>query len=142
MEQVREVSHRLAPCPAFRVGIRRALEKLIAERQAEFHGGTIQLKYSAGGKLEPELGAHLYDAIACVVDEAMVRPGSSKIRISVTGNGHQVTARIENNGRKARQTNGTIPRLLAQEAGFVFSQTTRQGTIVLIRHGIPRTARG
>lgn len=141
MEKIREVSQNLAPSPACRIGLNSALEKLIQERQAAF-GGNIRLKYSATVHLEPELAGLLYDAIAAVLGDAMVRPGSSRVTISVTGSRRLLTARVQDNGRKAKKPTRAISRLLAQEAGFVFSQMTRQGTIVLIQHGLPRPTRG
>ena len=141
MEQVRQVSQNLAPCPAYRIGIHGALEKLVEERQAEFPG-TIRLKFSATPRLEPELAALFYDAIKSALGEAMARSGSSRVTISVTGSRRIVTARVQDNGRNTTRKGASIPRLLAQEAGFVFSQATRKGTIVLIRHGIPRPPRG
>jgi signal transduction histidine kinase len=141
VEQVREVSQSLASSPACRVGLRGALDRLVGKHQAEFRG-IIRFKYSATAQLDFELADLLYDAIASALGEAMLRPGSSRVTISVTGSRRLLTARIEDNGRKTKKVGGAIPRLLAQAAGFVFSETTRQGTIVLIRHGIPRPPRG
>jgi signal transduction histidine kinase len=141
VEQVRQISESLAPSPTYRIGIHGALEKLVKESQADFPG-TIRLKFSATAKLEPELTALFYDAIASVLGEAMARPGSTKVTISVTGIRRMVTARVQDNGRVTTRKGASIPRLLAEEAGFVFSQTTIKGTIVLIRHGIPRPPRG
>jgi len=140
MEQVREVSQSLAPSPVYRVGLQAALEKLIEELQADFHG-TIRLKFSTNLKLELTFVVQLYDAIAAVLREAIARPGSNKVNVAVTGTKRLVTARIQDNGRKALKPRDYLPRLLAEEANFLFSQSTRKGTIVLIRHGIPRPTR-
>ena len=141
MEQIRELSHSLAPSLVYRIGLPNALEQLIRERQAEFQG-TIRLKLPPAATLEPELGGLLYDVIDCVLGDAMARPGSTKVTVSVTGGQRFVTARIQDNGRTTKERRGCVSRLLAQEAGFVFSQTTGKGTIVLIRHGIPSPSRG
>jgi signal transduction histidine kinase len=141
MDEVREVSQTLAASPAYRIGLRGALEKLIRECWAKFEG-TVQMKFSATAKLEPELAALFYDAIASAVDEAMARPGSSKVTLSVTGTGRQLTARIQDNGQATRRAVSGISRVLAEHAGFVFSKATGKGTIVLIRYGLSRPSRG
>jgi len=141
MDQVREVSQSLASSPAYRIGLRGALEKLIRECWAKFQG-TVQMKFSAAVKLEPELAALFYDAIASALDEAMARPGSSKVTLSVTGTGRQVTARIQDNGQSTRRAVPGISRVLAEQAGFMFSNSTGKGTIVLIRYGLSRPSRG
>jgi len=141
MEQIREMSQSLAPSVVYRLGLPNALEQLIRERQAEFNG-TIRFKFSAAVTLELELGALLFDAIQGALDDALARPGSSKVTVSVAENTRFVTARIQDNGKNTNPGKGGVSRLLAEEAGFVFSQTTRKGTIVLIRHGISRSSRG
>jgi class 3 adenylate cyclase len=100
------------------------------------------MKFSATIKLEPELGALLYDAIASALGEAMARPGSSKVTLSVTGSARQLTARIQDNGQDTRRAVSGISRVLAEQAGFVFSKSTGKGTIVLIRYGLSRPSRG
>jgi signal transduction histidine kinase len=125
----------------YRIGLHGALEKLVEERQAEFPG-TIRLKFSATAKLDQELAVLLYDAIASALNDAIARPGSRKVTLSVTGTRRVVSARIQDDGRKTSKGPEALPRLLAQEAGFLFYKATRKGTIVLIRHGIPSPSRG
>jgi signal transduction histidine kinase len=141
MDQVREVSQSLASSPAYRIGLRGALEKLIRECWATFQG-TVQMKFTATIKLQPELGALFYDAIASALAEATARPGSNKVTLSVTGSGRQLTARIQDNGQDIRKAVFGISRVLAEQAGFVFSKSTGKGTIVLIRYGLSRPSRG
>jgi signal transduction histidine kinase len=141
MDEVRQVSQTLASSPAYRIGLRGALEKLIRECWAKYEG-TVQMKFSATARLEPELAALYYDAIASAIDEAMARPGSSKVALSVTGTGRQLTARIQDNGQATRRAVSGISRVLAEHAGFVFSKATGKGTIVLIRYGLSRPSRG
>jgi signal transduction histidine kinase len=141
MDQVREVSQSLASSPVYRIGLRGALEKLIRECWAKFQG-TVQMKFSATVKLEPELSALFYDAIASALGEAVARPGSTKVTVSVIGAGRQLTARIQDNGQNSRRAASGIPRVLAEQAGFVFSKSTGKGTIVLIRYGLSRPSRG
>jgi len=141
MDEVREVSQTLASSPAYRIGLRSSLEKLIRECWAKFEG-TVQMKFSTTVKLEPELAALFYDAIASAIDEAIARPGSSKVTLSVTGTGRQLTARIQDNGQATRRAVSGISRVLAEHAGFVFSKATGKGTIVLIRYGLSRPSRG
>jgi signal transduction histidine kinase len=141
LQRVREVSQGLAPSLVYRLGLQSALEWLMRERQAGFRG-TIGLKFSPTVKLDPELGGILFDAIDSCLTQALARPGSSKVSISVTANRRFVTVRIQDNGRKAAKKPQGLPRVLAEAAGFLFSQTTRRGTIVLIRHGISRSSRG
>ena len=126
MDQIREVSQSLAPSPCYRIGLRNALEKLIRECRAIFQG-TIQFKFSATARLEPDLAALLYDAIASALDRAMGSPGSSKVNVSVTGAARVLTARIQDNGRTApNKISGISLGCWREEAGFPFSQRRQE----------------
>lgn len=140
MEHVRAVSQTLAPSPAYRIGLKAALERVIGERQDAFPG-VIRLKFSSSARLDRENAVLLYGAIEAALTEALSRPGATKVSVSVTGVRH-ITACVQDNGNGAPKVREALPMLLAEAGGFALSEVTRKGTIVLIRHGISRSARG
>ena len=121
IQSVRSVSQDLSPSPVYRVGLKRALEKL-----------DIRLDYGATAAIPPRTVESLYNAAAASI-EAASSSGAAQVKVRVRGS-KRFTVRIEDDGSsKGRTRTLGLARLLAQASGLGFAITTGKRTIVLIR---------
>ncbi len=129
MDQVRALSQKLNSSPAYRGGLKNALQRL-ADRYAS---ANVLIQYSAKAIIPLEIAAALFEASERAVAEA-IRQEARKVRISVTGvNG--VHIRIADDGLSKRREKALLAtRLLAGACGLVLEISTGKSTIVSIRY--------
>ena len=127
MESVRSVSQRLHPSPVYRIGLKRALERL-----------EVNLDYAATAALAAPMSEAVYRAAEAAVRAAR-EAGAREIHIRARG-ARGLTLRVADNGTAKGRTLALGPIvLLAQAAGVRLTRATGKGTIVLIR--VPASAR-
>jgi signal transduction histidine kinase len=121
IRSVRAVSQDLSPSPVYRVGLRRALERL-----------EVALDYRATAPIPPEAMETAYNAAAAAIDSAR-KSGAPHVNVRVRGT-KGLTIRIEDDGAAKHRARALGPaRLLARVSGLGFSITTGKRTIVLIQ---------
>jgi signal transduction histidine kinase len=136
---VRDLSQDLCPSPAYRGGLKQALQRL-----ADQHGSNgchVVVEYSATAVVPAEFGAALYEAASAAVEQALDQ-GAARVTIAVRGAGPLVV-RVTDDGRKSgRARELSIIGTIARAQGLGFACTTGKGTIVSIRYALRRPARG
>jgi signal transduction histidine kinase len=135
MESVRALSQRLNPSPVDRLGLEKALLRLVAD------DARVHTFYEAAAGW-PRAAASAVFAMTAAAVEAAIAAGAREVTVRATGTA-RLTVRVEDDGRASgRRRALAVPMLLAREAGLVTAITTKQSTIVSIIYAHRRTAGG
>jgi signal transduction histidine kinase len=140
LDKVRDLSQDLCPSPAYRGGLKQALQRLAEQNRST--GCHVVVEYSATAAIPAEIAAALYEAGSAAVELA-IKLGATRVTIAVRGGGPLVL-RIADDGRKPGRARAlSVISILAREQGLGFAYTTTgKGTIVSIRYGSRRPTRG